>query len=140
SVNSIFDAVHVLSTQAMPPNRPLGEYIVILNLLAKVFRRIIVRLYGLKAKPHLTSKTIGLLVCFVGSDNRLSSRAVVGFSAIGRSKKKQRIIMNRRIALPELEKVTKGTLDWIPGNCVECETFACYEDMCNALGNAGSEV
>ena len=141
SVNSIFDAVHVLSTRAMPPNRPLGEYITILRLLAEIFSAMIINtkaLHGPKPKAHLTSTSIGLLVCFTGLDNGLSSRAVIGFSAIGKSKRRQRTISNRRMALPQLARIGQGDLDWVPGNCAECETFACYKDMCVSLGGVGS--
>lgn len=119
----------------MPTNRPLGEYIVILNLLGRLLARLDAQLnLGTVKKSH-TSTTIGLLASFSRIDNQLFSRAVIGFSLTGSGKKRQRIIKQRRKNLPQLNEIDTHGLNWSPGNCAECETFAYYNYLYESLKN-----
>jgi len=134
-VNSVFGAIHALSVQAMPPDRPLGEYIVILYLFQRLVAKLKVHLSRQGVANTSTSTSIALLASFVRAGNQLYSRAVIGFSLTGTSKRRRNIIKQRKENLPALNRIKPHRLEWLPGNCAESETFACYTHMYESLRN-----
>jgi hypothetical protein len=130
-VRSLFGAIHVTLSRAMPLNRSLGEYIALVNLLRRLLSRLF---YYLKSRPqgYLTqfSTSIGLLVC-QAERNSLEggtlSRAIVGFSLCGNSQQKKNCIRARILNLPALSTIPTANRQgqqWTAGNCAEPETFA----------------
>jgi hypothetical protein len=131
TVRSFFGAIHVTLSRAMPLNRSLGEYIVLVILLGRLLSRLF---YYLKSRPQgydtRFSTSIGLLVCQAEisslQDYNLS-QAIVGFSLCGNTQQKKKFIRGRISNLPALATVSTSNRpgqDWVAGNCAEPETFA----------------
>ena len=134
-VTSFFGVVHALSVQAMPSDRSLGEYIIILYLLRRLIATLNNHLIQQGAKEPSLSTSIGLLASFTEVGDQLYSRAVIGFSVAGAGKRRRKIIAQRKHNLPHLNQIEACGLEWSPGNCAESETFACYKHMYDSLKN-----
>jgi hypothetical protein len=131
TVRSFFGAIHVTLSRAMPLNRSLGEYIVLVILLGRLLSRLF---HYLKSRPQgydtRFSTSIGLLVCqaeLKALEGYTLTQAIVGFSLCGNSQQKKKFIRARTLNLPALANLpisyNQGQ-HWVAGNCAEPETFA----------------
>ena len=127
-VRSFFSAVHAILYYCLPHNQSLREYTEILthlrNLLARALRPYLSEQMG------LFRVKISLLVCLSPANSR-DSRAIIGFSAVGKKQLKSIIIQDRMEHLRALQDVrSNGT--WPVGNCAEDETFAHIPELCSS--------
>jgi hypothetical protein len=136
-VRSFYGAVHILSCRAMPPDRPIAEYIAIASLLGQLIRR----LYGHIQSEVPTfnemfvSSSLGLLIGISADSSK--SRAKIGFSVSGLQRHRKILIRERRRNLPELSSVS-GNVDWQSGNCAEAETFGYLKYLKRELSNSSA--